>query len=381
MRLLHTSDWHLGMTLRGGMSYLNDQQYVINEICRIAVDKNVDAILLAGDVFDRSIASGEALNLCNSIFTYICSTLNIKLFVIAGNHDSAERISQYSELLKGSGLIISGALTAKTEVYNYDDVDIYMLPWISTDKVKSVFAEETDRIETMEAAYGYVLDRFRADFKKGHKNILISHAFVGGSMTSTSDRAAEVGRATMVSSSVFDGFDYVALGHLHGPQKITDSIRYSGTPMAYSFGKEEKQEKSVVIIDTATMIQEIVPIPQLRRHITLEGTYEELLKADYPEDILDSYIRLIVNDSFVGVEMMSALREKYRNLCEVTGKSLENEEGRITMSIEELQDATADPMQVFFRYCEDIMSEAPSGHIIELFKNAVGEYETEVTEK
>lgn len=381
MKLLHTSDWHLGMTFRGGVSYAQDQRYVIEKICKIAVDEKVDGILLAGDVFDKSIASTEALNIYDEVMTYICTKLEIPVFLIAGNHDGAERISQCNELLKKSDLYIAGSLTKEPQVINLGDTDIYLLPWISTDKVKSVFPDKADGINSMEDAFQVVLDEYRNSFVKGHKNILVAHAFITNAETSVSDRAAEVGRATMVGSFVFEGFDYVALGHLHGPQKINDKIRYSGSPMAYSFGKEEKQEKSVVIFDTDSGEQKLVPIPQLHRRTTLVGKYDDLMKEDYERDILDGYVRLEVTDSYVGLEAVAAFREKFKNLLEITGIDFEKADSKITMTIEDLEKANMDTEYVFTQYCKDIAMAEPTEHVMELFNEAMSEYEREVTEK
>lgn len=381
MKFLHTSDWHLGMTFRGGISYKDDQKYVINEICKIAVDEKVDGILLAGDVFDKGIASQEAIQIYDEVMTYICATLNIPVYLIAGNHDGAERISQCNELLKKSGLFIAGALEQEPQVVNAGDVDIYMLPWISTDKVKSVYPEAAENINSMEDAYKLVLDKYRDRFVKGHKNILISHAYIVDAETSVSDRAAEVGRATMVGSFVFDGFDYVALGHLHGPQQINEHIRYSGTPMAYSFGKEENQEKSVTIIDTKSMKQKTIAIPQLHKRVTLIGTYDELMNGDFDDEILNGYVRLEVTDSFVGMDSMAAFREKFKNLFEVTSKGFDREDTKITMTMDEFENADNDPESVFARYCEDILEAVPSEHMMSLFKNAVENYNQEVVEE
>ena len=381
MRLLHTSDWHLGMTFRGGISYKTDQEFAIQKICEIALDEKVDGILLAGDVFDKSIATLDALQTYNDVITYICAKLDIPVYMIAGNHDGADRISQCYELLKKSGLYIAGALKKEPFVVSLSDTDIYLLPWISTDKVKSIYPDDAEKIQSMEDAYRVVLDHYRNEFKPGKKNILVAHAFIVNAETSTSDRAAEVGTATMVGTSVFNGFDYVALGHLHGPQKINDHIRYSGTPMAYSFGKEELQEKSVVIVDTDTMKQKIVPIPQLRKRITLKGTYKELMEKEYPRDILDAYVRLEITDAFVSLDTISIFREKFVNLLEISGKSIEKEDAKITMTIDELEKVVTDPVEVFKRYCQDIMGNNPSGHILTLFKDASEKYEKEVAEQ
>ena len=247
--------------------------------------------------------------------------------------------------------------------------------------LRSVYPDDADGVKTMEDAYRVVLDHYRAAFKPGKKNVLVAHAFIVNAETSVSDKAAEVGFATMVPSKVFDGFDYVALGHLHGPQKINDHIRYSGSPMAYSFGKEEKQKKSVVIIDTDNMTQKIVPIPQLHDRLTLKGTYDELKEGEFDQRTLDAYVRLELADAFVTLETVAMFREKFKNLLEISGKSMEKEDAKITMTIDELEQVVTDPMEVFKRYCLDIVGEAPSKHLKDLFMKAYEEYEKEVTER
>ena len=381
MKFLHTSDWHLGMTFRGGVSYALDQKYAIGQICRIAEDEKVNGILLAGDVFDKSIASAEALRVYDEILTHICAELGIPVYMIAGNHDGAERISQCSELLKQSGLFIAGALTAEPQVINAGDVDIYLLPWISTDRVKATYPDRAEEIDSMEDAYRTVLDRYRESFVKNHRNILVAHAFIADSETSVSDRAAEVGKAAMIGSYVFEGFDYVALGHLHGPQQVNDRIRYSGSPMAYSFGREEKQEKSVTIVDTDSWEQKVIPLPQLHKRTTLTGTFDELMKADFDDGIKDGYVRLEVTDSYVGMDSIAAFREQYKNLLEVAGKDFDRDDARITMTMEEFENADAEPESVFVRYCRDILDEAPGEHLLALFKAALDEYEKEAAEE
>lgn len=381
MKLLHTSDWHLGMTFRGGVSYDDDQRFMIEQICRVADEEKVEGILLAGDVFDRSIASSEALKLYDEVMTCICADMGIPVYLIAGNHDGAERLASCNKLLSKSGLHIAGSLKNEPQYVTVSDVDIYLLPWISTDKVKSVFPGQADSIESMEDAYRVVLDCYRNSFTPGHKHILISHAFIVDAETSVSDRSAEVGRATMVPASVFEGFDYVALGHLHGPQQIGEHIRYSGTPMAYSFGKEEKQEKSVTILDTDSMEVKIIPLPQLHKRVTLTGTFKELLSEDYSEEILQGYVRAEVTDCYVGLEGMANLRDRFRNLLEVTSKDFEREDAAITMTIEEFEQVQNSPEAIFGRYCEDILEEAPSEHLVKLFTDALKGYESEVSGK
>lgn len=381
MKLLHTSDWHLGITYSGGISFEEDQRYTLDSLLEIIKNENVEGVLIAGDVFDKSIVSQEALRLYDEYITRICMDLKLPVFLIAGNHDGPERLSGCRRLLEKSGLYICGILEKDPCVINMGDTDIWLLPWLSTDKVRSLYPDEADGIRSMEDAYRTVLDDYRKRFVKGHKNILLAHAFVSGAETCSSDRAAEVGRASMVGSSVFGGFDYVALGHIHAPQDITDKISYSGSPMAYSFGKEEKQEKGVVIYDSDTSLKRRIALKQLRRRITLRDSSEVLLKADYPSEIREAYVRLEVTDSFLGLELMAAFRERYPNLLEAAGKNFEKEDSKISMTIDELEKTEDDTMTVFRRFCEDIMAESPDEHLMELFSDAVKEYEKGVSEE
>ena len=319
MRFLHTSDWHLGMTFRGGVSYASDQKYAIDRICRIAMDERVDGILLAGDVFDKSIASAEALKLYDEVMTHICSVLNIPVYVIAGNHDGAERLSQCNELLKKSGLYIAGSLSERPQVVSTGDVDIYLLPWISTDRVKAVYPDAAEEINSMEAAYKAVLDRYRDLFVKGRKNILVAHAFIVNAETSVSDRAAEVGKATMIGSYVFDGFDYVALGHIHSPQRVgREEVRYSGSPLKYSLS-EVNNEKTVPLItfgEKGDVQVDLIPLTPLRDLRHLKGKLKTLLDNKNIVNAND-FIYATLTDEGIIQNAMSIFQETYPNTVKI----------------------------------------------------------------
>ena len=372
MRLLHTSDWHLGINFKGRDSQ-KDQEYFINQISSIIQEKSVDAIMLAGDVFDRSMASAETIKFYDSIITQLVVTHDTHVLCIAGNHDSAERLSQYHELLKKTGFHVVGELSSEFSIAEYEDVDVYMLPWFSTDKAKAVFPEHAEEIETMEDAYRVVLSEMRKTFKEGKKHFLISHAYITNAETSTSDRTAEIGTATAVNEGVFEGFDYVALGHIHKPQAITDNIRYCGTPMPYSFGKEEKQEKGVIIIDTKDMSKELVPLKLLHKRTTITDTYDNILKADYPEDIKSGYVRLEVTDQYVGPDSFALFSEKYPLLLEMKGLDYSGEGAEITLSMEEFEEKSKDPEEIFKSFCKENTLEIPEGGL-DLFREIMREY-------
>lgn len=380
MKLLHTSDWHLGISFRG-VNVQDDQRYFLQQIYEIIVEEKIDAVLLAGDIFDRSIASSDAISLYDSAMTKICAELKVPVFMVAGNHDGAERLASCNKLLEKAGLHISGTLTRELEPIVIGDIQIYLLPWFTLEKVRAVFPEHAKEIQNLEDGYELVCSFMRNKFQEGKKHILVSHAFIIHAETSVSDRAAEVGRAAAIGTKVFRGFDYVALGHLHGAQNIGEHIRYSGTPMPYSFGKEEKQVKSVTILDSDTMERKNIELEPLHVRKTFTGKYDELLQVgQISERERQGYVRIELEDVHVGIEVISALREIYPNLLEVSGKSFEQENARITMTIDELENENQDPMEVIRRYFQDVMSVEPDTHILEMFEKSVKAYEKEAAE-
>lgn len=372
MIFLHTSDWHLGAT-EGEQELREDQYFFIDEICRIIEERQVDAVLLAGDVYDRSVGSASAIRLYNYAMERICRDLKKTVLTIAGNHDSADRLSSCGSLLEKAGLYISGAAEREARVVAFDDAEVFLLPWVTEEKVRSLYPEE--RISDLTGAYQVLTDHMRERFSPDKKHIVVSHAFITNAETSTSDRAAEIGFATQVSASVFDGFDYVALGHIHKPQNVNGHIRYSGTPMPYSFGKEESQEKSVTLLDTETMTQEIVPLPLLHQRRTLTGTYEELLNPDCPEEARTGYVRLNVTDTALGLELLSRLRQVYPHPLVVSGKAYEGDGTSISLTMEEFEQMENDPSQVFRSFCREEMGQEATPHFVELFEKAVSRYE------
>lgn len=370
MKFLHTSDWHLGAS-EGERMLLEDQRFFIDEICRIVQEEGVTAVVLAGDVYDRSVASSEAIRLYDYAMTKLCQECGVSVLTIAGNHDSAERLSSCSSLLEKAGLHVAGAAARAPRVIRLGNAEFFLLPWITEEKVKSLYPEERDNIHSLTDAYRTAAAHLRADFTPGLRHIAVSHAYIDGAETSDSDRAAVIGTAMQIPADVFEGFDYVALGHIHRPYSVTDAIRYCGTPMPYSFGKEESQEKSVTIVDTDTMEQKIVPLPLLHKWTTLTGTYEELLHPDCAEEVRSGYVQLKVTDTALGLETMSQLRNVYANPLVMSGKTYEGDNSSITLTMEEFEQMEHDPIAVFKSFCSEEVGEAPSEHFIALFEKAM----------
>lgn len=376
MIFLHTSDWHLGAT-GGERDLWDDQKYFIDAICGIVREKRVDAVLLAGDVYDRSVPAASAIGLYDYAMNRLCGELGVKVLTIAGNHDSAERLASCAGLLDKAGLYLQGAAQREPRVVEFADSQVFFLPWMTEEKIKSLYPEERDGITDLTEAYRVAVNHMREKFIPGKHHLLLSHAFITNAETSTSDRAAEIGFATQVPASVFEGFDYVALGHIHKPQQVNSYIRYSGSPMAYSFGKEERQEKSVTLIDTAAMTQEVVPLPLLHRWTTLTGDYEALLAGEYPAEIREGYVRLNVTDTAVGLDMLSRLRQVYPNALVVAGKTYDGEDTTITLTMEQLEQMESDPAEVFKSFCREEMGQEATDHFLQLFARAVEEADAE----
>ncbi len=376
MIFLHTSDWHLG-AMGGERDFWDDQKYFIDAICGIVREKRVDAVLLAGDVYDRSVPAASAIGLYDYAMNRLCGELGVKVLTIAGNHDSAERLASCAGLLDKAGLYLQGAAQREPRVVAFADSQVFFLPWMTEEKIKSLYPEERDGITDLTEAYRVAVNHMREKFIPGKRHLLLSHAFITNAETSTSDRAAEIGFATQVPASVFEGFDYVALGHIHKPQQVNPFIRYSGSPMAYSFGKEERQEKSVTLIDTAAMTQEVVPLPLLHRWTTLTDSYEALLAGEYPEEIREGYVRLNVTDTAVGLDLLSRLRQVYPNALVVAGKTYDGEDTTITLTMEQLEQMESDPAEVFKSFCREEMGQEATDHFLQLFARAVEEADAE----
>ena len=376
MIFLHTSDWHLGAT-GGERDLWDDQKYFIDAICGIVREKRVDAVLLAGDVYDRSVPAASAIGLYDYAMNRLCGELGVKVLTIAGNHDSAERLASCAGLLDKAGLYLQGAAQREPRVVEFADSQVFFLPWMTEEKIKSLYPEERDGITNLTEAYRVAVNHMREKFILGKHHLLLSHAFITNAETSTSDRAAEIGFATQVPASVFEGFDYVALGHIHKPQQVNPHVRYSGSPMAYSFGREERQEKSVTLIDTAAMTQEVVPLPLLHRWTTLTDSYETLLAGEYPEEIRNGYVRLNVTDTAVGLDMLSRLRQVYPNALVVAGKTYDGEDTTITLTMEQLEQMESEPAEVFKSFCREEMGQEATDHFLQLFAQTVEEADAE----
>ncbi len=337
MKIIHTSDWHLGISLHNA-SLLEEQKNFVDFLAMTVKEQNIDAVMIAGDIFDHSVSSAEAISLYNETVTKLCNEIGIPVIISAGNHDGAARLASCSELLKKAGLFIFGKLSKEISIVEINDVDIYVLPYFNTDEVKALFPEH--KISSYADAMNCALTAIKHNFKPGKRNILMCHCFVSGSVLSESDRAAMVGGTSVVPSEIFNGFDYVALGHLHKPQDRGYNIRYSGSPLKYSFSEAE-HKKSVTILNVGDEITfeelEVVPSRDVR---VISGTYDEIIELAEIDQNSDDYIKIEISDRYAGMEAVELFRTYYNNLLNISGKISETEETSLT--VEELYSLSPD---------------------------------------
>lgn len=374
MKLIHTSDWHFGMRV-GTSNYQDCQEYFLEQLYALIRQEKVEAVLCAGDIYDSGNVAADAIELFNQAATSLCADLHVSFILIAGNHDSAPRLAAHRKLLKASGMYVTGRLERDIEPVLLDDgkVAVYPIPYFTRDEVSALFPERQQEINSQESAYMVVCDHIRQTMDRSRRNIVMAHAYIVGAELSESDRAAEVGQTAAVSQGVFEGFDYAALGHIHKPQAVSANVRYSGCPIKYSFGKEERQEKGVVLIDTEDMSQSFVPLPLLRDRKTVEGTFEELMARE--AELKDCYLRMYVKDRYAGLELQAELREHFDHLVEIYGKGLEEGGGASTLSIEEL-DALSD-VDIMTKFMAERFGYTPTTEQLQLFQDVLAWSEEE----
>lgn len=318
MKLLHLADLHIGKRVNE-FSMIEDQRYILTKILNIIDEEKPDAILIAGDVYDKSVPSSEAVEVLDKFINDIASR-KIETFIISGNHDGAERLAFASKLIDTTGIHISpaynGNVDAKTLKDEYGSVNFYMLPFIKPINVKQIFKLE-ENISYSEAVK-IAIEKMNID--KSQRNILLSHQFVTGAEECDSEDLS-VGGTEGVSASVYEDFDYVALGHIHKPQRVSrDTIRYSGTPLKYSFS-EVNHKKSVTIVnieEKGNVIVSTIPLNAKRDLVELKGKYDELMdKSFYDKKNLDDYYHITLTDENDVVDAIFKLGKIYKNIMKL----------------------------------------------------------------
>lgn len=372
MKFVHISDLHLGKRVNE-FSMIEDQKYILIKILNVIDEEKPDGILIAGDVYDRSVPSEEAMHLWDEFLVKL-SKRNIPVFAISGNHDSAVRFSDHNKLVENAGIYLSPAYEGSVKPLSLEDdngkVNIYMLPFVRPVNVKQYFPDE--KIEDYTDACKVAINQMNVDTNE--RNILVAHQFVLGANTCESEEHT-VGGLDNVSVSVFDDFDYVALGHIHGKQSIgRETIRYSGTPLKYSFS-EKNHTKSVTIVEMGkkgdVIIRETELIPQhdLRE---IRGTYDEVTnKKNYEGTLVDDYIHIVLTDEEDIPDAIGKLRVIYKNIMKLSYDNKRTRENKIITDVIDVD--KKEPIELFEEFYElqnnQKMSDAQKTFSLELINS------------
>ena len=318
MRILHTSDWHVGRSFHG-RDLLPAQQAVLGSIAELVADEGVDLVLVAGDLYDRALPSAEAVRVCGEALSRIRAA-GAEIVLISGNHDSAQRLGFGAGFLAAGGLHVRSAPAEVAAPIllrdEHGEVAVYGIPYLEPDTARHALGVADAR--SHEGVLLAAMDAIRGDLagRPGTRSVVVAHAFVVGGDTSDSERTISVGGVETVPAAVFDGVDYAALGHLHGVQQPDASrpwLRYSGSPLAYSFS-EARQGKSVWLVDLdadglAEVRRHVLPVP--RPLSVLRGELEALLADPAHAEVEDHYLAVVLTDRARPLEPMRRLQERF----------------------------------------------------------------------
>ena len=349
MKLLHLSDLHLGKRVNE-FSMLEDQEYILEEILRVLDGEQPDAVLIAGDVYDKPVPPAEAVQLFDKFLTKLAAK-NTQTFLISGNHDSSERLAFGARLMEGSGIHISPVYGGEVKPVELADefgpVRVYLLPFVKPASVRRFFPER--EIGSYTEAVAAAVDAM--DLDPAVRNVLVTHQFVTGASRSESEEIS-VGGSDNVDVSVFDGFDYVALGHIHGPQNIgSERVRYCGTPLKYSFS-EVKHAKAVSIAELGKkgeLTVRTVPLIPKRDLAEIRGTYMELTaKAFYEGKNREDYYHITLTDEEDIRDAVGRLRVIYPNLMKLDYDNLRTRLGGRVEAARQVEKKT--PLELFAEF-------------------------------
>ncbi|MGQ0838133.1 exonuclease SbcCD subunit D [Actinokineospora sp.] len=316
MRVLHTSDWHVGRTFHG-RDLLTEQESVLGGLADLVSDERVDVLVVSGDLYDRAVPSAEAVDTCARVLGRVAAA-GAKIVITPGNHDSAARLGAFGEFAAAGGLHLRTAMANLHRPVLLDDahgpVAIYGIPYLEPEPAKHALG--MPELRGHPGVLGEAMRRVRADLAErpeGTRSVVLAHAFVIGGEESDSERTIAVGGVPYVPSAVFDGVDYAALGHLHGPQTLAEHLRYSGSPLAYSFS-EARHRKSVWLVELdagglAGVERRALPVP--RALGTLRGELADLLADPAHDALTETFLSVELTDHVRPIDAMRRLQERF----------------------------------------------------------------------
>lgn len=370
MKFIHTGDLHLGKQMND-LSLLDDQAAVLDQIIEITRREEADAVIIAGDIYQRSSPQAEAMALFDQFVSRL-SRMGKEVFIISGNHDSALRIAYFSSLISSQGIHVTQAFDGHLQQVSLRDQDgevvVWMLPFLRPAQVKKHLPQE--KIVTYEDAVAAVLQQTPIDPTK--RNLLICHQFITGCETCDSEERA-VGGLDQVSASLFNGFDYVALGHIHKPQRILrDTLRYAGSPLKYSFS-EADHRKSVAVVEVmekGRVSVQTVPLHPLHDVRLVEGLLEDLLQMPYSED----YVWVTVRDELVPPDAKVSLSVVFPNMLKYSVVNSKTKYDLDVSASQRLENKTIDQLfEDFYRFQNN--DQAPSPQHMKVLHKVIRELE------
>lgn len=325
MRFLHTADWHIGKKLQG-YDRIKEQEHVLTQILAIAKEENVDAIVIAGDLYDRSVPSVDAIEVFNQLMVEWNLREGFPIFAISGNHDSGIRLSTGTPWFSQSDYYLQTRLAEAFQPIIFKDAQFFLLPYFEPISARIYFEDE--QIRTIQQAMEKVIEKMKTQFDSTKKQVLVSHFFVTGSMKSDSETKIEVGGLDAVPGDLLEPFDYVALGHLHNQAALNQkNARYSGSPLKFSLS-EINQKKGVWIVDleedVSLNFRELTPLYDIEE---ITASFKELLNPDFYQTInRENYLQIYLEDRTIIPNMMNQLRKIYPRILGV-----ERSNGRVEL--------------------------------------------------
>ena len=373
MRFLHLADLHIGKRVNG-FSMIEDQKFVFEQVYSVIENEKIDGIIMAGDIYDKPVPSAEAVKLFDEMLTRLVS-MDLPIFVISGNHDSAERIGFGSDILSAAKVYMSRVYNGNLQKIELEDdygkINVYLLPFIKPVTVKNIYKEA--EIKDYDDALAYVLNQEKIDETK--RNVIVSHQFVTGAMRSESEEVS-VGGLDNVSVENYDAFDYVALGHIHRAQQMgRESARYAGTLLKYSFS-EENHNKSMTIVDLKEKGNiEIKEIPENPLHdlMTIKGKFSKITSEEFYKELKkEDYYRAVLTDEEDILNAIGKLKSIYPNLMSMEYDNTRTRSYSVVDNVETGE--TKSPLDYFEEFFEKQngrkMSEKQRDYLLEILGEA-----------
>lgn len=417
MKIIHTGDWHIGKIVNE-FSMIEDQEFILEQLIKVMEEEKPDALVIAGDLYDRSIPPVEAVELLDKVFSKILLELKIPILAIAGNHDSAERLSFGSKILTQNGLHIAGVFDKEIKKVVLEEgkkpVNFYLVPYGDPREVRHIL--EDDEISNHDCAMKKIIENIKENMKDNERNVMVAHGYVtfmkekdigeneedlsetdlqialgdendseegdanhkrAGLQTSDSERLLSIGGTDLVSGEHFSCFNYTALGHLHGPQKVgSDRMRYSGSLLKYSFS-ETNHKKGVTIVEideageVSIQLKELIPKRDMR---IIKGPLKELIDpAVYGGTNVEDYIYAILTDEGELMDPISKLRAVYTNIMGLHREDNSEKEESRTSAASGYQNKSK--LQLFEEFYQSIAGKELTEEKFDLVKEIIEEVE------